>query len=212
MSIIIKAPSGGGSISLDTQQSVTGDHTLQLPTGVGTALQYLRNSSTAGLLEFADFPETGYTAYPTEPTTTGTAHTVTGLNTSHNHFIVAFSAVSCSNTATPHLLGQLGNGSLSSTGYHSNTAYPAGGQIGATTSIRLTPTAYSGAANEYSGLLHILCNTGDAVTGNWVLASKGASAPIYGAFIWSGGTSIDRFSLSTSAAAFDKGQFKIYSR
>ena len=54
MSIVIKAPSGGGSISLDTQQSVTGDHTLQLPTGVGSANQYLKNGSTAGTLEFAD--------------------------------------------------------------------------------------------------------------------------------------------------------------
>lgn len=54
MSIVIKAPSGGGSISLDTQQSVTGDHTLQLPTGVGTAGQVLKNGSTAGTLEFAN--------------------------------------------------------------------------------------------------------------------------------------------------------------
>ena len=54
MSIVIKAPSGGGSISLDTQQSVTGDHTLQLPTGVGSAGQVLKNSSTAGTLEFAN--------------------------------------------------------------------------------------------------------------------------------------------------------------
>ena len=53
MSIVIKAPSGGGSISLDTQQSVTGDHTLQLPTGVGTADQVLKNGSTPGTLEFA---------------------------------------------------------------------------------------------------------------------------------------------------------------
>lgn len=52
MSIVIKAPSGGGSISLDTQQSVTGDHTLQLPTGVGSANQVLRNGSTPGTLEF----------------------------------------------------------------------------------------------------------------------------------------------------------------
>ena len=54
MSIVIKAPSGGGSISLDTQQSVTGDHTLLLPTGVGSANQVLKNSGTAGTLEFGD--------------------------------------------------------------------------------------------------------------------------------------------------------------
>ena len=53
MSIVIKAPSGGGSISLDTQQSVSGDHTLLLPTGVGTADQVLKNGSTPGTLEFA---------------------------------------------------------------------------------------------------------------------------------------------------------------
>ena len=61
MSIVIKAPSGGGSISLDTQQSVTGDHTLQLPTGVGTAGQVLKNSSTAGTLEFGGL---GYSEMP----------------------------------------------------------------------------------------------------------------------------------------------------
>ena len=53
MSIVIKAPSGGGSVSLDTQQSVSGDHTLLLPTGVGTADQVLKNGSTPGTLEFA---------------------------------------------------------------------------------------------------------------------------------------------------------------
>lgn len=192
--------------------AAAGSNTLTLPTSNGSANQYLKNGSTAGELEFATLPDLGYTAYATKTTTTGTAVTIEGLNTSHTHFIIAFSNVSVSSTGTPHLIAQLGNGSLSSSDYSSNVAYPAGGQIGASTSIRLTHTAYSGAANAYSGLLHILCSAGDAVTGNWILSAAGASAPVYGAFRWSGGTSIDRFSLQTAATAFDGGQYKIHSR
>ena len=192
--------------------ATAGSNTLTLPTSNGSANQYLKNGSTAGALEFANLPDLGYTAYTTKATTSGTTHTVTGLNTSHTHFIIGFTGVSVSSTGTPHLLAQLGNGTLSTSGYSSNVAYPAGGQQGASSSIRLTHTAYSGAANEYSGLLHILCSAGDAVTGNWILSAAGASAPVYGGFRWTGSTAIDRFSLQTSATAFDSGQFKIHSR
>ena len=189
-----------------------GNNTLTLPTSNGSANQYLKNGSTAGLLEFATLPDLGYTAYATKATTSGTAVTIDGLNTGHTHFLVAFSSVSVSDSSTPALLVQLGNGSLSSSGYSSNVSYPAGGQAGATTSIRLIHTAYSGSTNEFSGLLHICCSAGDAVTGNWILRSEAASAPLTGAFRWSGSTAIDRFSLQTPATAFDGGQYKIHSR
>ena len=95
MSIVIKAPSGGGSVSLDTQQSVTGDHTLQLPTGVGTAGQVLKNSSTAGTLEFGglshgDMPtgsilqvkQTHLTTGDSQSLTSGTRAEVSNLSVS----------------------------------------------------------------------------------------------------------------------------------
>ena len=48
--------STSGSVELDVPAAVSGgDIALTLPTSVGSAGQYLRNSSTAGTLEFATF-------------------------------------------------------------------------------------------------------------------------------------------------------------
>ena len=196
----VKAPAAAGS------------NTITLPTSNGSANQYLKNGSTAGLLEFATLPEVGYTSYATKTTTSGTAVTIEGLNTSHTHFIIGIAGVSVTGSTTPQLLAQLGNGSLSTSGYGSNVSYPAGGQAGATSSIRLVHSAYGSQSNEFSGVLHICCHAGDSVTGNWILRSSDATAPLTGAFRWTGGTAIDRFSLQTPATAFDSGQFKVHSR
>lgn len=49
-----------GSIELDVPAAVSGgDISLTLPNGVGSAGQYLRNSSTAGTLEFGALPSSG---------------------------------------------------------------------------------------------------------------------------------------------------------
>lgn len=49
-----------GSIELDVPAAVSGgDISLTLPNGVGSAGQYLRNSSTAGELEFGALPSSG---------------------------------------------------------------------------------------------------------------------------------------------------------
>ena len=51
-----------GSVSLDVPAAVSGgDISLTLPNGVGSAGQYLRNSGTAGTLEFGDLPATTIT-------------------------------------------------------------------------------------------------------------------------------------------------------
>ena len=48
-----------GSIELDVPDNIGSDLSLTLPDGVGSAGQYLRNSSTAGTLEFGDLPDSG---------------------------------------------------------------------------------------------------------------------------------------------------------
>ena len=58
MSIKLKG-SVNGSVSLDVPGTLGSDHTLTLPNGVGSANQYLRNSGTAGTLEFGDLPTSG---------------------------------------------------------------------------------------------------------------------------------------------------------
>jgi hypothetical protein len=77
--------SSAGSVSFDapsdTSPSGT-DVTLTLPTSAGSALQLLRNSSTAGSLEFADAPilQIVYAETQTESQVTGTTYTDTNLS------------------------------------------------------------------------------------------------------------------------------------
>ena len=203
-----------GSIEIDVPDAVSGgDISLTLPNGVGSANQYLKNSGTAGTLEFGDLPTIGFTSSATTATTSGSAQTVTGLSTSAVLHVVAFSGVSTTGSTTPQLLFQIGNGSLSSSGYVWGVAYPSGDQhsgSSAQSTVRLTHTAFAGAGNEYNGVLYICCGSGDSVTGTWTISTLNAS-PQFGAFRWTGGTSIDRFSMQ-SAGTFDSGSFKIHSR
>jgi hypothetical protein len=212
MSIKLKG-STAGSVALDAPANTSpsgSDIALTLPINAGSANQYLKNGSTAGALEFGDLPTVGFTSSATQNTTTGSAYTVTGLSTSANLHVVSFSGIS-TNATTPHVLFQLGNGSLSTSGYSWNVFYEASDQnANSQSTVRLTHTAFSSAVNEYSGILHIACGTGDSVTGTWNITTKGSSGMV-GAFRWTGGTSIDRFSLQASGS-FDSGSFKIHSR
>ena len=193
--------------------ATAGNNTLTLPTSNGSAGQVLKNGSTAGTLEFGALPTSGYTDYGSTVTTSGNTHTVTGLETSHTHFIITFQGVSVSGTTTPQIVAQIGNGSLSNSGYTGSLQSGSGGQqFGAATDIDLTHTSFANAGNEFSGALQIFCNSNDSVVGTWILFSSIANAPMYGAFRWTTGTTIDRFSLQTPATAFDSGRFDIFSR
>jgi hypothetical protein len=215
MSIKLKG-STAGSVALDAPANTSpsgSDIALTLPINAGSANQYLRNSSTAGSLEFGDLPTIGFTSSATTATTSGSSQTVTGLSTSAVLHVVAFAGVSTTGSSTPQLLFQIGNGSLSSSGYIWGVAYPSGDQhsgSSAASTVRLTHTAFGGAGNEYNGVLYICCGSGDSVTGTWTISTLNAS-PQFGAFRWTGGTSIDRFSMQ-SAGTFDSGSFKIHSR
>lgn len=205
--------SSAGSVSFDApaDTSPTGtDVTLTLPTSAGSAGQYLRNSGTAGTLEFGDLPTLGFTSSATTTTTSGSSHTVTGLSTSAILHVVSFSGISTDGT-TPHVLFQIGNGSLGTSDYQWNTFYFDADNNGKNQStVRLTGTAFGAAAAEYSGIIFICCSSGDSVTGTWNITTKDG-AGMAGAFRWAGGTSIDRFSLQASGT-FDSGSFKIHSR
>lgn len=197
----VKAPAAAGS------------NTLTLPTSNGSAGQYLKNSSTAGTLEFGTLPTSGYKAYGSRPTTSGNLHTVDQLETSHTHFIITFHGVSVTGTGTPQMVAQIGNGTLSNSGYTGSLSDSSGTQqFNAATDIDLTHTSFSNAGNEFSGALQIFCNANDSVVGTWILFSSIATQPIHGAFRWTTSTTIDRFSLQTPATAFDSGRFDIFSR
>jgi hypothetical protein len=203
--------SGGGYVEQDAP-NIAGNYSLTLPTSAGSADQYLRNTSTPGTLEFGDLPTLGFTSSATTNTTSGSSHTIAGLSTSATLHMVSISGVS-SDTSTPQLLFQVGNGSLSTSGYFWSIGYLGGTSqytSVSNTSVRVTHTAFSANSNTYHGVIYICCDGTGVVTGNWMLANDGGSAP-FGAFKWTGGAAIDRFSLQT-AGTFDAGSFKIHSR
>ena len=71
-----------GSVELDVPAAVSGgDVTLTLPNGVGTSLQTLRNSATAGVLEFGNTPilQIIYAETQVEKQVTGQVYTDTNL-------------------------------------------------------------------------------------------------------------------------------------
>jgi len=71
-----------GSVELDVPAAVSGgDVTLTLPNGVGTSLQTLRNSATAGVLEFGNTPilQVVYAETQVESQVTGQVYTDTNL-------------------------------------------------------------------------------------------------------------------------------------
>jgi len=74
--------SSSGSVSLDVPATVgAGDITLTLPSGIGTSLQTLRNSTTAGVLEFGNTPilQIIYAETQVESQVTGQVYTDTNL-------------------------------------------------------------------------------------------------------------------------------------
>ena len=213
MSIVIKAPSGGGSISLDTQQSVTGDHTLQLPTGVGSANQYLRNSSTAGTLEFSNL--TGalvLTRATAVDSTSGTAIDFTNIPANVYRITVMFEGVSTNGSNI--LAFRIGDsGGIETTGYHGG----AGNSTAANTYAFLTdgfPLSFNnGSAASYAhhGSVVLTNMTGNtwAVQGCTYTQTYGVGAFIAGVKTLSG--TLDRVQVYTNGGTdtFDAGKINI---
>jgi len=211
MGLKLNATNGGGSVELDVPDTVNSDVVLTLPTGIGTAGQYLKNSATPGTLEFGTLPTVGFTSSAKVTTTSGSSHTVTGLDTNATFHLIAVEGISMAGSASPQLLMQIGNGSLSTANYNWTTAHnSAADSASNSSSIRLSQVGFVSNANVYNGVIQIVCDSGDAVVGNWVIGVE-QSLVAYGGFSWTGGTSIDRISLQTSDT-FDAGSFKIHSR
>jgi hypothetical protein len=103
-------------VTLDAP-AVSGNNTLVLPTGNGTANQILRNGATAGSLEFTDKIVSGTAV----ASTSGTSIDFTGIPSWVKRVTVMFNGVSLSGTS--NLLVQLGTGSTTYTtsGYSANS-------------------------------------------------------------------------------------------
>ena len=109
-----------GSTSGYTELSapaVAGNNSIALPTGNGSTYQIVRNSDTAGSLEFADKIVSGTAV----ASTSGTSINFTGIPSWAKRVTVMFNGVSTNGTS--NYLVQLGAGSITTTGYSSYFGY-----------------------------------------------------------------------------------------
>jgi hypothetical protein len=115
-----------GSTSGYTELSApaaAGNNSITLPTGNGNAYQIVRNSGTAGSLEFADKLVSG----TAQNSTSGTSIDFTGIPSWAKRVTMMFDGVSTSGTSNLQI--QIGSGSFATTGYVSASSLLEAGTI-----------------------------------------------------------------------------------
>ena len=190
--------------------ATAGSNTLVLPTGNGTSGQYLQTNGS-GTLSWQTVTSTntfGFTSLGETATTSGSGSVRSGIPSDATEIIIILSDISCANTTVPHLLLQLGNGSIdTSNNYRWVISYDGGYQAtSGQPHIRLTHTDYSGTGNEYSGIIRIFPGTSN-IQGTADIHYHGGQS-MYGLFKYTGGTTMDRIQIS-SASTFDAGKYEV---
>ena len=204
--------SGGGYVEQDAP-NIAGNYTLTLPTSAGNADQYLRNSSTAGTLEFSNL--TGalvLTRATAVDSTSGTAIDFTNIPANVYRITVMFEGVSTNGSNI--LAFRIGDsGGIETTGYHGG----AGNSTAANTYAFLTdgfPLSFNnGSAASYAhhGSVVLTNMTGNtwAVQGCTYTQTYGVGAFIAGVKTLSG--TLDRVQVYTNGGTdtFDAGKINI---
>jgi len=146
MSIKLKG-SVNGSVSLDVPGTLGSDHVLTLPNGVGSAGQYLRNTGTAGELEFGDLPAAAALTRADMPAGS-IIQVIQTVVTSPNSTIISANTVTnisgMNATITPTSTSSKVFVKVSWTGEHSTTNYNSAFGIKRGTTIVGQPTASIG--------------------------------------------------------------------
>jgi len=191
--------------------AVAGSNTLVLPDGNGTSGQYLQTNGSGGL-SWQTVTSTntfGFTSLGETATTSGSGSVRSGIPSDATEIIIIMSDISCSNSTAPHILLQLGDGSIdTSNNYIWSLVYGSSYQAFSAKQphIRLINTGATGTGNEYSGIIRIILGTSN-IQGTFTTHYHGAT-PNVGTFKYTGGTTMDRIQIS-SASTFDAGKYEV---
>jgi hypothetical protein len=187
--------------------AIAGNNSITLPTGNGSAYQILRNSGTAGSLEFADkiVSETAK-AWNWNGLTTNSLIDFTGIPSWVKRVTVVFSEVSTNGSQS--LIIQIGTSSgMEITGYNSFCSNTSGGAA-FTTGFGVDSNVTS--TNADHGTISIVNMTGNT----WVYSSLLTNITA-GSYKWGAGTktlagTLDRIRVTnTGANMFDAGLINI---
>ncbi len=201
--------SSSGYVELEVPADA-GSHTLTLPDGGGTSGQYLQTNGSGTLRwqTVTDNNTFGFTSLGETATTSGSGTTVTGIPSTATEVVLILTDISVSNTETPALALQMGDGSLDTgNNYRWGTWYPGAYQAATNvSSVRLTHTDFAVAANVYNGIIRLVFGTSN-VAGNATI-TRSANQTMLANFQYTGASQIDRISLITSST-FDAGKYEV---
>ena len=210
--------SSDGSVSLqapaDTVPTGT-DKTLILPTGIGTAGQYLKNSATPGTLEFGTLPVDGITWETTQSVVGLTSFTWTGIPSTTKELWMVFSNVSAGNAdnTTEAAWLRFGNGSIDSSTSYAYNVQNDGNSVrnSADSKLRLNMNGWQSNALSWSGIFHMV-KLDTHWVGSWQLGDTADAFDVVsnGTVRYTGNTTIDRVQLLMSSTnAWDNGKVMI---
>ena len=194
--------------------ATAGSNTITLPTSNGSANQYLRNSSTAGSLEFGSLPDTVTRATPVD--FSGTSVTFTGISSSCKRVQIVIHDVSLDANVQPRIrLGHAGSGgTFVNTGYAGTMGFVATSTVGGSTmptdSFAILTSGFGGAANINDSIIDI-CNVKNNI---WVYRcisglTSGVFTVMGGGHVDVGAT-LDRLTIFLSGSGnFDDGTVTI---
>jgi len=199
--------STSGYVEIDAP-AAAGSNTLVLPTNNGSSGQYLQTNGSGGLSWQTVTNTFGFTSLGETATTSGSSVIVTGIPSTATEVVLILTDISLSNTDTPHLVLQMGNGSLDTgTNYRWGTwyqsIYQAATNVG---SVRLTHTDFTPAANVYNGIIRMVFGTSN-VAGNATITRQ-SNQTMLANFQYTGDNTIDRVALGSSST-FDAGKYEV---
>ena len=206
--------SGGGYVEQDAP-NIAGNYSLTLPTSAGSSGQYLRNTGTAGTLEFGALPDTVTRATPVS-LSGSTSTTFTGITSSCKRIQIIIQNISTNSTDQPRInVGHDGSGgTIITSGYAGSMAFVGASSTGEsvmpTSGFATLTSGFAGAANTSSSIAD-LCN----VSGNnWiyrvVTGLTSSNYVVQGVGTVDVGTTLDRVQISLSGSGtFDDGSVTI---
>jgi hypothetical protein len=200
-----------GSTSGYTELSapaVAGNNSITLPTGNGSTYQIVRNSGTAGSLEFADKIVSGTAV----ASTSGTSIDFTGIPSWVKRVTVMFNGVSGSGTS-PFVI-QLGT----SSGIDNTSTYGGSASYGGSgvtdfnsTSFRVSASGAQAATTFYSGVATLVLLGSNVWCQSGTLGPHSANATSYSAGSKTLSGTLDRVHITTvnGTDTFDAGSINI---
>jgi hypothetical protein len=200
------AGSTSGYTEIDAP-AVAGNNSIALPAGNGSAYQVVRNGATAGSWELADKIVSG----TSQATTSGTSIDFTGIPSWVKRVTVMLNGVSTNGTSLIQV--QLGAGSVTTSGYATQSAYISGAataNAGYTSGFVVINSVLAAATYSGTAIFNLLGS--NAWCGNSTVAFASAGTALFssGGSITLSGT-LDRVRITTvnGTDTFDAGSINI---